>query len=599
MRDARPRRHIFGNPVASLLGGLVLAGIAAGIVVLILVLVVEPLSKPGTRDMVSHRSTNFRIWIRKGSPKRGRHEDLALTLEEELEALIELLEVERDRIPTPIDVFIHDDIPALQDAILLRKGEKARAVYHAPLDLLESEEPRSRLAELVLAYGWGRSGSQILQIGVTQYAAEPERNFHAIIAALPDRLFLTLPDLILLEKRRRLPQSLYQRYDAPYSPAMIGSLVDLKDLFELSENGEEQPNDLPVLEAASFVQFLIETKGGIRVLKQAWGTGTTEQLLERIDPASPMRLGTAWVEATMERGKKSPDFPYLRAYYLLESGDPDTAWAEMSEWPTGNLSEQELCLIGRCALIVEGFAEAKRLVDQLSREETPAKLRDFLAFYEGWVVGETARLRVLVPETLRGSLQELVTTCEQAYSLLITRLELLQENLPQRLTLFLYPDIASRDRGASLTTSFLATQSAILHVLWIDDFAYSLAEILPAYAWRKETYSRLLRAGLAVALSRPKEHLLEQGCQLWRDGQWVSLSVLDFGAANRETVEVEAGLLAHFLLETFGAQVVREIWISTSPFDRYLSVDTALEEICGTNREQIETFLFSSFLNCN
>ena len=96
-----------------------------------------------------------------------------------------------------------------------------------------------------------------------------------------------------------------------------------------------------------------------------------------------------------------------------------------------------------------------------------------------------------------------------------------------------------------------------------------------------------------------KEHLLEQGCQLWRDGQWVSLSVLDFGAGNRETVEVEAGLLAHFLLETFGAKVVREIWISTSPFDRYLSVDTALEEICGTNREQIEAFLFSSLLNCN
>jgi len=584
--------------VASLLGGLVLAGIAVGLAVLILVLVVEPLSRPETKAMVTYRSADFRIWIPKGSPTRERHEDLIHTLEGELGSLIELLEVDRERIPTPIDVFIHDDIPSMRKAILLRKGAHARAGYRAPLDLVVGEATRSRLAELVLAFGWGACGSQILQIGMTQCAAEPERDFHAPIAALPDRLFVTLPELMHLEERGRLPQSLYQRFDAPYSPAMVGSLSGLRDLLELSEKGQDQLVDLPALEAASFVEFLIETKGGIRKVKQAWGIGTTKELLERIDSASLMQLGTVWRETAMEKGKKSSDFPYFRAYYLLSSGDPDAAWAEVSQWSTSALSDNELLLMVRCALSVGEFAETTRLVGELSGKQVPAEAGEFLVQYEGWVVGETKRLRVLAPETMRGSLDELLATGEQACRLMTQRLGLLEEDLPQRLTLFLYPGTVSRDHGASLTP-FSATQSAILHILETDDLAYSLGEILPTYAWRKETYSRLLRTGLAVALSRPEQRLIEQGHQLWNDGQWVPLSVVDFGTANRETVEVESGLLAHFLLETFGAQVVREIWTATSPFDRYLSVDTALEEICGTNREQIEPFLFSSLLNCD
>jgi hypothetical protein len=69
--------------------------------------------------------------------------------------------------------------------------------------------------------------------------------------------------------------------------------------------------------------------------------------------------------------------------------------------------------------------------------------------------------------------------------------------------------------------------------------------------------------------------------------------------ASQRTVEVEAGLLLHYLLERYGGEALREIWIATSPLDRYLSFDTALSEVCATTREEIEKSLFSSLLPCN
>jgi hypothetical protein len=69
--------------------------------------------------------------------------------------------------------------------------------------------------------------------------------------------------------------------------------------------------------------------------------------------------------------------------------------------------------------------------------------------------------------------------------------------------------------------------------------------------------------------------------------------------ASQRTVEVEAGLLVHYLLERYGGEALREIWIATSPLDRYLSFDTALAEVCSTTRAEIEEALFSSLLSCD
>lgn len=225
-------------------------------------------------------------------------------------------------------------------------------------------------------------------------------------------------------------------------------------------------------------------------------------------------------------------------------------------------------------------------------------MRALLILYEGWTVTEARGLRIFVsPQISRERCPE-ISQIERAFERIIEGLALSTNDLPERMTLFFYPDTETRDRGDSLIP-LSSEKNAALYLLPEDDAAYLMAEVLPAYSWGKDTYSRLLRAGVAIALSRSEELLTTQGCQLRHEGRWCSLPIVSFGTADPDTVEVEVGLLVHYLLKTFGSQDVRAIWAATSPLDRYLSVDTALEEVCGITRRQIEDSLFSSFLHCD
>ena len=161
------------------------------------------------------------------------------------------------------------------------------------------------------------------------YATEPQRDFHAVVAALPDRLFLTLPELIRAEERGRFSESIYQQFDSPYSPVSI-AFSNLRELFGLSIHGEASPEDIMALEAASLVQFLIQTKGGIRAVKQAWGRGSTADLLNRIDSSPLAEMGARWYAVGMKEGRDAPDYPFLSVYYLLGGGFSDAAWTTSS-----------------------------------------------------------------------------------------------------------------------------------------------------------------------------------------------------------------------------------------------------------------------------
>ncbi len=588
---------ILRHPVVTLVGGLALGGIAIGIAVLILVLVIEPMATPELEGTVYYKEGDFTLRYQKDNPGREGHTALAEVLKQDYEELLDLLDVNPDLVPTPIDVFVHDDVSSMQTSISKRKSPEARSIYLAPLDLLVGEDPRGRLAELVLAFGWGRCGSQILHAGTRLYATEPKRDFHAVVAALPDRLFLSLPELIRAEERGRFPESIYQQFDSPYSPVSI-AFSDLRKLFGLSVHGEVSPEDILVLEAASFVQFLIETKGGIRAVKQAWGRGSTVNLLNRIDLAPPEEMGARWYAAGIEAGRDAPDFPFLSVYYLLGGGFPDVAWTRSSTWHVEDLSQGEITLAVRCALVVGAFTEASALIFHLEEGEAKDDMQALLALYEGWTVTEAHGLRIFVsPQVSREGWPE-VSPIEHVYESMVNRLSLAPRDLPERMTLFFYPDTETQGRGESLIP-LSSEKNATLHFLPDDDAAYRMGEVLPIYAWGKDTYSRLLRAGVAMALSCDEDLLVEEGCRLRQAKLWFSLSSIDFGMASQRTVEVEAGLLVHYLLEKYGGEALREIWIATSPLDRYLSFDTALSEVCATTREEVEESLFSSFLPCN
>jgi len=137
----------------------------------------------------------------------------------------------------------------------------------------------------------------------------------------------------------------------------------------------------------------------------------------------------------------------------------------------------------------------------------------------------------------------------------------------------------------------------VLHITTADDIAYDMAGVLPAYAWGKDTYSRLLRSGLAVALSYSKDELVEQACALHSEGTWIPLTRLDFGIADERIIKIEAGLMLWYLLDN-SVQDMREVWIATSPVGLYLSVDAALKRVLGKTRKEIEETLVSSVLLC-
>jgi hypothetical protein len=588
---------IVRHPVVSLFGGLAIGGIAIGIAILILVLVVEPVATPELEGTVYYKEGDFVLRYQKDSAGREDHAVLAEVLKQDYEELLDLLDVNPDLVPTPIDVFVHDDVSSMQTSISKRKSPEARSVYLAPLDLLVGEDPRGRMAELILAFGWGRCGSQILHAGTRLYATEPERDFHAVVAALPDRLFLSLPELIRAEERGRFPESLYQQFDSPYSPVSI-AFSNLRKLFGLSVHGEISPEDILVLEAASFIQFLIETKGGIRAVKQAWGRGSTVNLLNRIDSAPPEEMGTRWYEAGIEEGRGAPDFPFLSVYYLLGGGFPDTAWTRSSTWHVEDLSQDEIILAVRCSIAVGAFTEARALISYIEEEDTKDDMQDLLTLYKGWTVTEARGLRIFVsPQVSQEGWPE-ISQIEQVYERMINKLALPPSDLPERMTLFFHSDTETREQGESLIPLSLE-KNATLHLLPEDNVAYRVGEVLPVYAWGKDTYSRLLRAGVAMALSCDENLLVEEGCGLRQEGRWFSLSSIDFGMASQRTVEVEAGLLLHYILKTYGGEALRKIWVATSPLDRYLSFDTALTEVCATTREEIEESLFSSLLSCN
>ncbi len=566
----------------AMLGGLLLGGMGIGIAVVILVYLVQPAATPELQGLVCYRTKEFNLWYPKESSIRDEHSALAAELERDLRELTALLQVDPQLIPQPIDVFVHPDLSDLKSSIMKRKGPNASSTYGAPLDLLAGEDPRPRLAELVLAFGWGECRSQILKTGMRMYAADPTRNFHAVVAALPDRLFLPLPQLIRLEEEGQFPPSLYDRFDSPYSSAAILSLDAFKGIFDLRVEGEE--SSIPALEAASLVQFLIEQEGGISGVKRAWGKGSTERLIARITPESPAQLSERWRAAAIAAGMRSPDYHRWHAYYLLGSGDPDRAYTEAKEYLVNSTNPVELEVAVKCAISVGDFTGAEAIAAGLSGDAR-TRIDRYLNLFRGWVAVTGDSIRVLAAD--RRTAEEQLKTLRTSYKKVSEKLSLAPAELPTRVTVFLYPDQDAKDTGETITP-LPPEESATLHILVGDDAVYQLARMIPPYAFRMDTYSNLLRDGLAVALTTEPSDLVAQGRRLRRTGGWVSLYILDYGTSDPDTVKIEAGLMLEYILTYFGPEAIRSIWIGTAPLGGDLSLDSAIREACGVSRKELD-----------
>lgn len=581
------------RPLLSFLGGFAIAGVAIGILVLVSWVLIEPISAPEKEGTIKFSADHFDLWYQEEGKGVSEHEALIDKLQTDLKELTELLGVELALIPDPIDVFVHDDVPAMQYSISKRKSVTSRGGYAAPLNLLVGESPRRRLAELVLAFGWGECGSTLLRHGMSLYASDPGRNFHAVIAALPLRLFHPLTELILMENRRDFPDSIYEEFDSPYSPAFI-QFADLRSLIGLSVQQTISPEEILELEAASFVQFLIEARGGVETVKRIWGRGSTENLLKRIEWVSLEEMGDLWYSHAKKKGKSSPDFEFLSVYYLMGAGFPDSAWRRCSSWDRDKLNQDELGIAALSAVGVGKFGQAETFSSELDNDHDRARIEAYISLFDGWEVFEEGKLRFFVSADIAETDYPQASKLGNALDMVVERLALEPGELPERVTLFFYPDVEQRKLGKGLFP-LLPQDNATIHLTVGDDAQYEMVSIIPVYSWQKDTYSRILRVGLSVALCRTEEELIEQGTAIRQEGRWYALGSVDFGMAPDEVVEVEAGLMMSHILDTCGGKALRKIWIATSPLDQYVSLDTAIAEVCLTTRQEIEKALFASF----
>ena len=583
-------------PGVSVLGGLLLGAAVAGIIALIMIYWLQPALTPGTHGLVQYRSGRIVIWYPKDLPASSKFDpsELAATLNRDLQELMIFLHVSPASIPDPIDVFVHPSLAEMQSSIARRKSATSRVTYAAPLDLLVGENPRLRLAELVLAFGWGRCNSLLIKTGMRLYSAQPKRDFYAVIAALPDRLFLTLPQLVNLESEGYFPRSLYDQFDSPYSSAAIVSMAAFRNLIDLTPGGEE--NSILALESAALVQYLISHYGGIGAIRGIWGPGLTDRILTQLTGEPLTTLSADWRRTADNQGSDAPDYERWHIYYLLASGAPDSAYSAAMAWYKAGkaTSGEDQLLVARCALMVNDIATASA-ISRHAGGEIQSQLGEYITLYTGWKTATSAGIRVIAPnETMA---QSGLARVEGIYGTITIKLALTKAQLPPRLTVFLYPDSASLTVGEGLIL-FPADQCAVLHLLNSDDVAADIAEVLPAYAWNARTYSATLRMGMTAALARPEQLLIAQGCQLQSDGKWVPLGSADADAVDAEVVKVEIGLMVDYLLRTFGPSSLQRLWMITSPRDQYLPLDFAIKDVYGLTRDQIGTAIINPFLKC-
>jgi len=71
-----------------------------------------------------------------------------------------------------------------------------------------------------------------------------------------------------------------------------------------------------------------------------------------------------------------------------------------------------------------------------------------------------------------------------------------------------------------------------------------------------------------------------------------------FGGLPDQLFEVQTGLMILFIVETYGMDVIRDLWVATARIGGGASLDTAIREIVGVSRTEIEEELLNSVLIC-
>ena len=587
------------KPWVMTVGGFVLGALGVAIFALVLHYVIQPQMSVEKRDLYSVAGDRFNVWYHDGSSQREGYVGLYARLEESLDDLLARLDIDPSAIPSSIDVLVHDDPGQLQTSITQRKSPMATHSFYAVLDLLAEEDPYPRLAELVLAFGWGECFSQLLYSGVLAVLVRPDRNHHCAVAAAPPRLRHSFDDLLRLEVAGEFAPTLYQQFDSPFSTSMaLGSFESIAAFYSLfgTQGALVPEEDFASLHAASLVAYLVDCNGGLPAVQSAWGPGDSRTLFERLVCEPPGDVGDSWWKAAVEEGVAGPAYDYYRALYLFEVGEFEEAYRLTRMWQGRELSEEDHVLGVRCALSAGEFKEAAEWVGSAGSHSD--RVAEWVALFDEWNRVEEDGVSVFGGRS-NEELARLLTEARAARERIAAGLGIASDELPGRMTFFFYEDAEARQIGQRVTPDVDDRHQVAWHAVVGDEIGWALAATLPAYVFSASTASNLLRTGIAAAVNIDRKTLIANGCQLLVAGAWTPLWQLGFGGVTQDRLRTETGLMIRQVIDTHGTGVLRELWRATARLGDAMSFDSALLEHVGTSRREIERTLLNSVLVCD
>ncbi len=591
-------RRDFRRQVFFSLGGIGIGLVVAGLIALFINNVIEPVMQVETQDLVKFPGETFSIWYHVDSPNMNSRHQLLPRLEEALTDLLTQLDVSIEDIPLPIDVLVHDSPKMMQQTTLRRKSSRAMYSFYSVIDLIQDEDPYSRLAELVLAFGWGKCSSQLLYKGMLMNISFPARDFHIPLAAAPTRLLYSLEDLFQLERADAFEETLYQRYQSPFSPRMaMGTLQGIGEFRSMlsTVHDESADYDIADFQAASLVQYLIECGGGLPEFRSIWGPGTTEALMVRLACGPLPELFEDWMSVIQAVDTTAAEFEYYQARFLFEAGELEAAAHITGSWNPGDLSSSEGVLSVRTQLAVGEF-EAAALFASAADSSTSAALEDWADAYRSWQRVTDGAFAVLGDGT-SAELDAMLREVQAGYKLVIDTFGFLESELPEHITVFYYDTEEAREQGTSIIP-VVSTHRTIWHISSQDDIVDRFVVTLPSFVVKKETASNLLRRGLSAIVTIDRDELIKRGCEILHAGEWTPLWRVGFGGLPDHLFEIQTGLMIQYIVDTYGVGVIRDLWLATARIGGGVSLDTAIKNILNTSRTEIEQSLIDSVLNC-
>jgi len=583
------------RPVLFAAFGIGCAVLFAGILAAVIHFVIQPAMSRETWGRTVYRGETVELWYADESPQAASHEDLEALLETDVSGLLERLGLGRADIPFPLEVFVHDDVGQLMKSIATRASVDISPL-RAPLDVLTSEDARPRLAELILSHGWGRCGSQAFYRGMLLYAAFPERDFHMYVAALPERMRHSIPDLIMLEASGKFDLTFYQKHTSPFANRFLLTLEAFGAFLDIPRVIADAPEvDILSLETASLAKYLVEVASDMDAVREAWAAGFLDTILKRVSLVGLTELNAAWQETAVARGQEGEGFELNRAHFLLEGGEFDEAYAVTSGRALDTSDPNWLDVRVRSAILAGELESAVRLATASDPSSLAPDLQEWLAVVSAMNVVSTENVRIIGDQS-SSELHALVEELDDTYGALERSLDRTLSNAALPITVFLYRDSEAREIGMAATKPDFHPRAS-LHLVASDELHRELIGFVLSAAWHPSR-SPVMTCGLVNALLRNRGDLVSEACDLRRADRWVPLDRIFFLDADSHVLQIELALLLQLVLEDLGVEAVRSMWEMTTALGGAMTFATAMEQVLGFSLSGAESEFLDDAVPC-